>query len=39
VGAGLLMQRDEMKSSFVNLKIGFVFLKNGGLKSWLSPLM
>ena len=37
VGAGILMQRDEMKSSFVNLKIGFVFLKNGGLKSWVYP--
>jgi hypothetical protein len=34
-GAGVMMQRDEMKSSFVNLKLGFVFLKNGGLKPWV----
>jgi hypothetical protein len=37
LGAGLLMQRDEMKSSFVNLKVGFIFLKNGGLKPWAYP--
>jgi hypothetical protein len=36
VGAGIMMQRDEMKSSFVNLKIGFVFLENGGMKPWVS---
>lgn len=37
IGAGILMQRDIFKSSFVNLKIGFVFLKNGGLKPWTYP--
>jgi hypothetical protein len=37
LGAGILMQRDEMKSSFVNLKLGFVFLNNGGLKPWVYP--
>jgi len=37
LGAGILMQRDVMKSSFVNLKVGFVFLKNGALKPWVYP--
>jgi len=26
-----------MKSSFENLKVGFVFLKNGALKPWVYP--
>jgi hypothetical protein len=34
VGAGILVQRDDKRSSFVNLKLGFVFLKNGRMKPW-----
>jgi len=35
LGVGFLMQRDEYKSSFLNLKLGFVFLNSGGLKPWV----
>jgi hypothetical protein len=37
LGVGYLMQRNDVKSSFINLKLGFVFMNNGHLKSWNYP--